>query len=362
MQMYGSMSLRKHAGIAALALMALLMLANFSFGSSATNLCSSLIPTTASSNSVIGNTSIAGGVIVLSGLIIMIMLTIAGMAFAIGYAFNIDKLTSFAKSEIGEAVITVLIILIFLGVLSATGSTIGKSGVLAKYDWTGIFTNDCVSVASTAFNTLGAFRALAVESDFYSLLASTSIGLHPNYWGIGFSPYYGAYFITQILKLLISFTGVIIALLFGVAVLLSLIYSLFPIFLYVGIVLRTIPWTRAAGGAFLGLFIGFYIFLPLIIAFVATMPPITAVTVTALTSDPFTITTIFNPVSDLSALISFIHGNVVTEFIESVVTPVMYLLLGTILAIMFSLDFAETVGDFLGAPSLSTSKALRGVI
>ncbi len=333
---------------------------NIEFYSS--GLCTTLIPTTGKLSSM----SIQNGILSVSLLIILLMFSVIGLVFAIGYALRINLLTNFSKNEFGEIIITLVIIMLFLGTLSAASSALpaSNSGALYKYPWDSIFARDCNIMVGQSFGMLGNYRVIAIESDMYSYASSISVSLAPDYFGVSFTPYSGLSMVKQILKVVLSFTGLIISVFFGLAVFLSIIFNLFPVFLYAGIVLRTIPWTRAAGGAFLGLFIGFYIFMPLTIGFVS-ITNIPILVSPSMSSNAFTLssfTSITNFVGSIGTLLTFISGNVINAFIESVIAPSLYLLAGLLIAVMLSLDFAETVGDFLGAPSLSTGNALKGVI
>ena len=215
----------------------------------------------------------------------------------------------------------------------------------------------------TALNTTSDFRSLTIIQDYYSIISHTKVDLAPNYFGYTFYPYVGLTVVNQIIKMMMEFIGVIIGLFFGLSVFLAIIYGLFPIFLYVGIVLRTIPWTRAAGGAFIGLFIGFYILLPLLLGF-ATSVSFSTISVSAFDSSIFSISpsSLLNPLGSLLTLVNFTSGNILISFIEGVVAPCIYVIIGVVISIILSLDFAETMGDYLGAPSLSSSKALKGLV
>jgi hypothetical protein len=314
------------------------------------------------STEVTTGNALSSGVFTISISIIALIFAIVGMAWAIGYALGINLLVNFSKTEMGEIAISLIILLVLLGSMAAITGGTSPGRIFSNYNFYGIFSHDCYTMTLTALNTTSDFRSLTIIQDYYSIVSHTTINVAPNYFGFSFLPYVGLTVVNQIIKMMMEFTGIIIALFFGLSVFLAIIYGLFPIFLYVGIVLRTIPWTRAAGGAFIGLFIGFYILLPLLLGFVTSVS-FSNVPVTTFNTSIFSLTSFSgNPVSSLSYLASFISGDMLISFIEGVVAPSIYVIIGVVISIMLSLDFAETMGDYLGAPSLSSGNALKGLV
>lgn len=358
-------NIARHMSLLAVLLIAILVMPGYAHASSgysgqANKFCSTIIPKTTSITS--GNL-LSSGVLVLSLGLISLMFAIVGFTYAIGYAFGISPLLNFSKTELGEIGITLIIIVVLLGTMSAiSGGSPGN--IFTNYNFYGVYNNDCNTMMLTALNTTSDFRSVAIFQDFYSLLSSTSVSVSPNYFGFSFTPFIGLTVINQIIKMMMEFTGIIIGLFIGLSIFLAIIYGLFPIFLYIGIVLRTIPWTRAAGGAFLGLFIGFYILLPLLVGFVTTVS-FSSLPTTSFPTNLFSfsgLSSILNPFTSIYSLVSSIKENLLLLFIEGVVAPSIYVIIGVVISIILSLDFAETMGDYLGAPSLSSSKALKGVV
>ncbi|MEM0202248.1 MAG: hypothetical protein QXR73_03665 [Candidatus Micrarchaeaceae archaeon] len=314
------------------------------------------------STSITSGNALSSGVFTISISIIALIFAIVGMAYAIGYALGINLLVNFSKTEIGEIFITLIILFVLLGTMATITGGTSPGRIFSNYNFYGIFSNDCYTMTLTALNITSDFRSLTIIQDYYSLISHTTVSVSPNYFGFTFMPYVGLTVVNQIIKMMMEFTGIIIALLFGLSVFLAIIYGLFPIFLYVGIVLRTIPWTRAAGGAFIGLFIGFYIMLPLLLSFVTSVA-FSNVATTTFDTSIFSLSSFAgNPVSSLFYLSSFISGDMLISFIEGVVAPSIYVIIGVVISIILSLDFAETMGDYLGAPSLSSGNALKGLV
>ena len=361
----GSRMASKDMPILALLLLLLVVFpsyANASNPSTASSFCtgtSGIIPT---STKITTGNALSSGVFTISISIIALMFSIVGMAWAIGYALGISPLVNFSKTEMGEIAISLIILLVLLGTMATVTDGTSPGRIFSNYNFYGIFSHDCYAMTLTALNTTSDFRSLTAIQDYYSLISHTTISVDPNYFGFSFMPYIGLTVVNQIIKMMMEFTGIIIALLFSLSVFLAIIYGLFPIFLYVGILLRTIPWTRAAGGAFIGLFIGFYILFPVMLGFTTTVSFSNPSTI-AFQDQIFSLSSsAINPVSSLSYLASFISGDMLISFIEGVVAPNIYIIIGVIISVMLSLDFAETMGDYLGAPSLSSSKALKGLV
>ncbi|MEM3876034.1 MAG: hypothetical protein QXP35_03070, partial [Candidatus Micrarchaeaceae archaeon] len=186
----------------------------------------------------------------------------------------------------------------------------------------------------------------------------------------------------------ITISGMLIMLLFGMSIILGIIYAFFPIFLYIGIVLRAVPWTRAAGGAFLGLFAGLYIMFPIMLYF-GLMGPAAFQCLASTSSASTASTSSACPNSAASALsqvnsnfqaskVSSVNSgiNIFTSIINTIngviapfgfittyiLEPVLYTLIIYIFSLIIAFNFMEQVGDLLGAPSLSSEHALKNVI
>ncbi|MCL5679944.1 MAG: hypothetical protein M1465_01200 [Candidatus Marsarchaeota archaeon] len=355
----------RHLSVIAMLLIMLAFLPGYAhaagsgYSNESASFCSGIIQKTTTITS--GNLLSSSTFVISIGLVAL-MFAIVGFTYAIGYAFGIGPLLNFSKTELGEIGITLIIIIVLLGTMAAITGGTSPGRIFSNYNFYGIFNKDCYVMTLTALNTTSDFRGIAITQDIFSLMSSTKVSIDPNYFGFSMFPFVGLTVINQIIKMMMEFTGIIIALFFGISIFLAIIYGLFPIFLYVGIVLRTIPWTRAAGGAFLGLFIGFYILLPLLIGFVATASFVSLPPVSFPATSLFTISSVLNPIASLTGLASLVNSNMIILFIEGVVAPSIYVIIGVVISIILSLDFAETMGDYLGAPSLSSSHALKGLV
>lgn len=357
---------------AAMLLVMALLPQQASAASPADSYCSVVIP---SSTVLLSNSSAFGSLMSLAALIMLLMATVAGFIFAIGYAFKIDKLTRFSKAELGEILITAMVAFIFLGTFSAVNSTAGPSalfyasgGALSR----GIFFSDCTQLYSSSAGLVLPLISIGLQDDFYSALSTITVSIEPNQWGAKFSPFAGYNLVVALVNTFMAVTGGLIGLTFAITFFLAVVYAVFPIFFFVGIVLRTLPWTRAAGGSFLGLFMGFYIMFPLLMHYALSINTLSLAAVTengALTGvmSMFLSLNSLNPLTLFANIVSFISStlspaSMVQSFIQGVIDPALYVVFALVISLIISFDFTETVGDFLGAPSLSSKNTLKGII
>ena len=324
--------------------------------------CSGLFPTT-------GTTAgIPSGMIGTAVLIMLVMSAIMGMLYGIGFAFNISKLTQFSKIEFGEMAVTFILIGIFIGSISATSPSgllhIGPSTVSST------FIGSCQILSNNAISVLSNLLTYYLPaSQVLSLFENFKVELLPLEFGFSFNPFVGYTLESHAINELFGFSTLMMMIFLGLVIFLGVIYNLFPLFLYLGIVLRTVPFTRAAGGAFIGLFVGFYIFFPFMFYALASSIPTTSqffsyngfVTVLNAISSATGISSIISVFTSMLTAVLNPFG-IVNYLIENTVVPFFYILLSLILSLMLSFEFAELIGDFLGAPSLNSKNTLRKII
>ncbi len=357
-----------------------------------------IIPTSTCANmindagSAFGNAGAYTSLLGYAVLIMLAMVAVAGLIYALGYAFGIDKMTRFSKSELGEIAVTAIVVGVLIGTWSAATaahSVVSGTGILpiAGGQFSSqVFVSNCNYLIGGSEQILTPLVVLALENIPLSLASSTTISLEPTGFGIAFKPLAGLSFLNGLLGLLVSIGGMIFGVLFGFGAFMAIIYALFPIFLFVGIVLRTIPVTRPAGGAFLGLFVGFYIFFPLLLNLMLTYLQGAAPVSMAMQfcSSPVSGTNVqqyFNAISScfgsagltfgaltsggsglINGFTSLLEVDPISIFVVNVIEPAFYTLLAVIMALLLSYDFMETLASLLGSPSLKSHTALKNVI
>lgn len=314
------------------------------------------------------------GLILISFALMLAMSAIAALLFAIGYAFNLNSLKRFGKTEFGEIAITVLIIAVLVG---------SSSAITALFHNNNIFYVDCVQLGGFSISSILPIAAYGVASDVVNAISSAYVRVGTESWGISMIPFSGYSVVQQQISLLTGIGGGIILLLLAVIVMLGIIYFLFPLFLYVGIVLRTIPITRAAGGSFIALYIGFYLVFPLLLGVMLHYVPSVPVTLptgnvlctggvgSGGTSSCFFdfgsfVNSIYNTGTGIgtlpSILSSLLFYDVAATFITTVIAPSAYTVLAVVLSLYVSLEVVEIMSGLLGAPSLSSHGTLKKLI
>ena len=319
-----------------------------------------------------------GSINTMLGISIVIMLTMAalsGMLYMIGYSFRINNLVRVSKQEFGEIAVTALIVLVFVGTFtllsnaSISPKLFSNTGAYSQ----GIFADDCNVLSGYALVMFEYSFDLGIVQDFTLFASTIKVSYMPEGYGISFSPLSGYATSFKVIALLFLFAGGMSGLLLGIGVVLGIFYAIMPLFLFAGIILRTLPWTRAAGGAFLGIFLGFFIVFPVLLHFLLynTPPSINLIGGSPSEYNQITIPSfsdIFNMLNPgatftiRASLNSIIDPSYATDVILSVLIPGMYGVFSFAFAFIISFDFAETAGDFLGSPSLSTSRSLNKLL
>ncbi|MCL5112145.1 MAG: hypothetical protein M1500_00290 [Candidatus Marsarchaeota archaeon] len=314
-------------------------------------------------------------------IVLLAMISVIGLVAAIGYGFDIQTLKRFMRNEIGEIAITVIIAVVFIGTLSADGSlNTGYAATLSGIS-SNIFYQDCNALSITALYTSApALVSIGSYQDVLNFIASITIQYSPNGFGIQTTPYQGIVAVMTPINNMFSIAGGMVGIMIAVPVILGIIYGLFPLFFYLGLVLRALPWTRAAGGAFLGIFLGLYIVFPLLLhAMLCTGSSICTEAPVTLTQ-PFAVNGFFNNygpsgvtlsalynigsffVNYIESAISTFSKGIINGTISSVISPVAFILFDVFISFIVSLDFAEIMGDYLGAQSLSGTSAFKKLI
>lgn len=344
--------------------------------------------------------------------IILLVLSVLGLVYAIGYAFNISKLMTFVKNEYLECIASILIVVVAVGGIQIFNNALVflanlSNGLLPTSSTPTnlastqqVFQATCENLESGMITTnLYDYGYVLSNLFFFNALQSFTIKLMPNEFGVTFQPWGGI----QTLKTAlwseegISFTllgmgGLLIMFLF-------VIYYLFPIFFYVGILLRSFPWTRAAGGAMIALFISFYIIFPALVYpfssqlngvgnYVCAIDQVgssssadfgtagnnqndnapayqgpcttSSSLITSLLSEGWTTVKGGVDVLSLSGFGSAMYDNV-TQFSYDISDSLLQVV-GIAVAFIIAYDMLEALGDVLGSPSLQSGRILSKVI
>jgi hypothetical protein len=342
--------------------------------------CTGLSSYLSNSYAVLRSTSTYSGLIGFSLLIIMSVLTIVAVLYAVGTAFKIESLKIFSRNEILENVLNfIMIIFISAGIFAVDSlvsglaqfgsSAVGSASTQQEpTSLTGIYQSICVMYYSDIINQIWNIISISLFSFVINIFSSIKIMLMPNGFGITFAPF--AWY-TSLSKMIGLFGAVEVAIA-GIELvnifLLSIIYYLFPIFLYLGILFRSFPWTRSIGGALLGLFISFYVFYPaLLYAFSSIIQAYSQQIGSSISNQYYNIINEYYS-SNMNSLTSLSGLSATSIFPETAIFITVNIAesglntLGILISLIICFDLIEVFGDLLGAPSLSHGGILRRLI
>ena len=368
-----------------------------------------------------GNLGLSVGELALA--VVLAVFGIIAVAYGVGYGFGIRKLVEFAKAETLESVFNLVLIMVIAGTLVISSNYAGffgyltnaYSGQTSASQFTGstnaVYDGLCQNLINTQIGpSISALALTLINLPLYTMISSLSMTVSPALPGLPnfvpsmtFKPLGGVDLNYQAVVFLLLpifitlFLGITINLLF------LFIFFLFPVFLYLGVLFRSFPWTRAAGGALLALFISFYIVFPALyypVTILASGQIYTAQNSAACTSfspnsgfgncqSPATTYGYFlqnvigGNVAQFSSLLSKspLAGAGVLAFVASLpyLNPglvfiqlmdvyISYLafallnLIGLAIAFIISFDLLEALGDFLGSPSLTSGRIFERLI
>jgi hypothetical protein len=349
--------------------------------------------------SVFVNGNLGLNIAELALLVVLAVFCILALAYGIGYGFGISKLVQFARTEALESVLNIILIGVIAGSLAATSSYAGFFGSLASsYSsqpspqfGTALYTGICQNIINTQIGpSISTFILTLANLPLYSLIGSLSLTTSPATPGLSnfvptitFKPLDGVQLYYQLVVFLLLPLSITLFLGVTTNFLLLTIYFLFPAFLYLGVLLRSFPWTRAAGGALLALFISFYIIFP------ALYYPVTALASSQIYTATNSACIINSPnsgfgncqsssgiyswflthaISILTFIVSLPFLNPGQVFIQLIDAYISYIatavlnLIGFSIALLISFDLLEALGDFLGSPSLTSGRLLERLI
>lgn len=346
----------------------------------------------------------------LSLTVVLAVLMLLGILYGIGQAFTISRINSFVKTEYLESILNIIIVLVLFGgmlviaggvnfITSLGSAIVGASGVASQ---TGsgyglVSTTASVQTVQDLYESICGvywgdaalhFAGLVFLSGItfiYSLISSITVSYMPNGVGVAFGFGAGLTPFNQVLSFMTPLISGAIIVEVGIIFLLAIIYYLFPLFLFAGVLLRALPWTRAAGGTLLALFIGFYVFFP------ALLYPFASVDYRCLAAQQTTAGLQYQtacmttqqgylnlpsfqstPAGLVSGVSSFFSGAAsffnegqfiaLMDFWIFSIINASFQIFGVVISFVISYSLLEGFADLLGAPSLQAKDILRNVI
>ncbi len=338
-----------------------------------TTFCNSIIP---SSSPGITSFSTLDSLIGISLIIMLAMALVAGIAYMLGYSFSIDGLIEFSKEEIGEIIITIIVVFLLVGTFSVTSAIapptlITNTGAYSR----NVFLNDCSELSGSSIGLVPVFVDIAVSQEALSLVTSLSVSIMPNDFGIAFAPLQGYGLVGNEVGNLMTMSALFAGIIIGIAALLGVFYAIMPFFLFIGIILRTLPFSRPAGGALIGLFTGFFIVFPILLHFmlISFGPTVSAgqlcsvfiCSQSGINGLAGGITG--NPIGALGSIVASVSLALFSPslFIQAMlglITADVFAFFAIIFSFIVAYDFMEAVGDLLGAPSLRSESTLKKLL
>ena len=326
-----------------------------------------------------GQTAGEQNVLTISVLIMLVVLVVVAVIYMISSIMQLDLLKKLVKSEITEVIITALIVFVFIGSFNLAGLGLNASTnvfhIAGSRFGKGLFVDDCTYLVGSSLNLIPPIFQINIVRFFLNTLSTFNIQVMPSDFGFADSPFQGFALFDKLLGTLEDIAGAFLILNMATALMIGLIFGLFPVFLYAGIILRTLPWTRAAGGAFLGIFVGFYIAFPILLhvmlgGYVAPSNGLDFLT--GINSATFAIaaTGSSSAPSFLSYGLAYLGtmlvnvnlNGLVTGFISVVLEPAVYTFISIIVSFIIAFDIAEITGDMLGAPNLTANRMFNRLI
>jgi len=207
---------------------------------------------------------ISKDIISTSLLIISVEVSILAVVFALGKAFSYEKLITYSRGELTQTLANIILIAVIFAFFS----------IINTYDTIKSLQSQLSDIRCSGYNyALPMFIWNAVASFFAEFtLKGVSVGIPLGPIQIilgvneiqfveGVSP-----FLDVIDRLFGFFSGGYLFI-FATQIFLNFIIEMFPTLLYLGLLLRVIPWTRSAGGYLIAFFITFYFFYPILLQY-----------------------------------------------------------------------------------------------
>jgi hypothetical protein len=278
-------------------------------------------------------------IITTSLLIICVEVFALAIVYAIGKAFSYEKLVTYSKGEYTQALANIILIALISSFLFGTniyGIIQSLQFQLQTIAW------ELVKYASKIFVWNGYVSTL--DSLAFEATAKIPIWVVIISFGIkeiqlidGIAPY------LDVIDRLIAFFSDAYIFILATQIFLNFIVEMFPILLYLGLLLRVIPWGRSAGGYLIAFFIVFYFFYPFLLSFFFSLNMFKKVEFGANTS----LLNYILPLPSVPLLESFS-----VDFLNVVIKYILPIALCFIVSLMLVEEFGMILGSFLTRPTL----------
>jgi len=286
-------------------------------------------------------------------IIVLTELSALGIVYALGKAFSYNRLVTYSKAEFTQALAN----LILIALISFAFTLTNIKDIISSLDqriaddslkvwnyagWT-VFYNTLFSALMTL--TISITVRIPIPLPVTGVFVNILLGLEEIQLTEGLAPLFDA------VDRIYSFFSASWIFLAAMRVFLNLIGSnIFLILLYLGLILRVIPWGRGAGGYLIALFISFYLFFPILLSFLLSLEPFQNIELKPNTGFDNPLETILQWVrlSDagtfIRMLLAWLEGSIYA-FANFAIKYLISILLCFIMTIML----AEEIGALLGS-------------
>jgi hypothetical protein len=220
------------------------------------------------------NPSILPEVISTCLIIVLTEVSVLGIVYALGKAFSYNRLVTYSRGEFTQALANLVLIGIISfaftltnipEILTSIYTKIGEYSLkVLWYSWWIIAYNSAVNLLMAVSASARVEFPLPPPLSFVIII----LGIDNIQLFEGLAPLF------DVVDRIYSFFSASWIFLAATKVFLYLIGSnLFLILLYLGLILRAIPWGRSAGGYLIAIFISFYFFYPLFLSYLLSLEP-----------------------------------------------------------------------------------------
>ncbi|MGB9703208.1 MAG: hypothetical protein ACP5HJ_00540 [Candidatus Micrarchaeia archaeon] len=275
-------------------------------------------------------------IITISLLIIFVEVSALGIVYTLGKAFSYEKLVTYSKGELTQALANIILI----GIIFSLLLTMDIYKIFQTLDLQlNKLASDITSYAFLPFlwNTIMSVvesLSFSIEFSIPISIVTVNIGVYNVQPLDGIAPFLDA------VDRILSYFSLSYIFIIATRVFFIFIETMLPILLYLGLLLRIIPWTRSAGGYLIAFFISFYFFYPLLLWSFLSLQPFSLITFYS----PYNYFNFWYP--DVTNLENF-AVDVVTTIIN-----ILPLILCFIVSLMVVEEFGMLLGSFLTRPSL----------
>jgi hypothetical protein len=210
---------------------------------------------------------------------LLISFMLVGVVYALAKAFEDARFANWAQNHLYQTIGTAIILLIYLSASGLLDQVLGPAFCSGSIVYPELGAppggaRDCSDWTSTQTyvkNYLNGIKAFAVDSskmvlslsDCAGMSSSLSIGINVDVVSFYWSPFGALGSLSNALGMILTAIAAAVVFLQVQISVIEMYPGLFGVVLPLGIVLRTFPFTRRAGGAMIAIAIGFTIILPL---------------------------------------------------------------------------------------------------